>query len=65
LPISANQQERKIYPEVLNRHEILHGVDVAYPSKRNSLKAISLLAYLVTMVAEEVTLAAKAPGGKA
>jgi hypothetical protein len=54
-----------MYPEVLNRHEILHGVDVAYPSKRNSLKAISLLAYLVTMVAEEVTLAAKAPSGKA
>jgi hypothetical protein len=31
---------------VLNRHEILHGSDVAYGNEVNSLKAISQLEYL-------------------
>ncbi len=33
----------------LNRHEILHGKDINYPSKSNSRRVISLLKYLTDM----------------
>jgi hypothetical protein len=49
--ITANENERQKYPEAFNRHEILHGIDVEYASEINSLKAISLLGYMVTTVA--------------
>jgi hypothetical protein len=44
--MSANQREESLYPDVLNRHRVLHGIDTAYSSKLNSLKAISLVGYL-------------------
>ncbi len=31
---------------ILNRHEIMHGIDLDYGNERNSLKGISLLTYL-------------------
>lgn len=53
LPIKANQKERKspdYPPGSLNRHEILHGIDVEYPSRINSYKAMSLLHYTATLL---------------
>lgn len=44
--MSANQREEALYPDILNRHRVLHGIDTQYPSKLNSLKAISLVGYL-------------------
>ena len=50
--ITANEKERQKYPDTLNRHEILHGIDVGYGSETNALRAISLLGYMVTTVAD-------------
>jgi len=44
--VSANWKEEALYPDIVNRHRVLHGIDTAYPSKVNSLKAISLVGYL-------------------
>lgn len=48
--ISASEHVRNQYPGIFNRHEILHGIDCDYPTKVNSLKAISVLGYLSTLV---------------
>jgi hypothetical protein len=59
--LSANQKEESLYPDVLNRHRVLHGIDTAYPSKLNSLKAISLVGYLGGLahgiISEAITVA--------
>jgi hypothetical protein len=44
--VSARDAELTQYPDSLHRHQILHGKDVNYASKINSLKAISLVGYL-------------------
>lgn len=56
--MSANRQELDQYPESLHRHQILHGIDLTYPSKLNSLKVISLVGYLGGLVKEIITEAA-------
>jgi hypothetical protein len=48
--ITAGEKFRENYPDALNRHEILHGIDTTYPSLTNSLKVISLLDYFITIV---------------
>lgn len=48
--ITANFDESKNYPNVLNRNRILHGRDLNYSSEINSYKAISLLLYIGTIV---------------
>lgn len=45
-PIRASEEEINKFPCHLNRHEILHGVNVSYGEKINSLKVISLLKYI-------------------
>ncbi|SNR60261.1 hypothetical protein SAMN06265371_106184 [Lutibacter agarilyticus] len=47
-----NVWEKKIgdFPLKLNRHEILHGVDINYGNKINSLKCISLLKYISDLI---------------
>ncbi|MDC8757849.1 hypothetical protein [Janthinobacterium fluminis] len=47
LPISSSEHERPPHFASLNRHMVLHGESVDYATKRNSLKAISLLNYTV------------------
>ena len=37
---------------VLNRHEVLHGESVDYGTEINSLKAISLLYYIASVLGE-------------
>ena len=34
------------FPSTLNRHGVLHGLDFDYGTKTNSLKALSLLAFI-------------------
>lgn len=51
-PINASEEERVKGSDALNRHTVLHGEDVNYGSKKNSLKAISLLNYIVHVVSD-------------
>jgi hypothetical protein len=44
--IDAGRKTRKLYKSSLNRHEVMHGGDSSYGTKLNSLKALSLLAYI-------------------
>jgi len=50
LPISASENELKRLLNVLNRHEVLHGISVDYGTEVNSLKAISLLYYVASVL---------------
>lgn len=45
---SINSWEKEIekFPIRLNRHEILHGVDIQYGNETNSLKVISMISYI-------------------
>jgi len=45
-PIMAHKDDINKFPCHLNRNEILHGVNVSYGEKINSLKVISLLKYI-------------------
>jgi hypothetical protein len=51
--LTAGERHRAGFPLALNRHEVLHGVDINYASLINSLKAISLLNYFVTWVVRD------------
>ncbi len=52
LPISAPSRKRGSH---LNRHAVLHGEDVDYATKPNSLKAVSFLNYIAVVFAEALT----------
>ena len=45
-PIMVQEKQISDFPCKLNRHEILHGINVDYGTKENSLKVISLLKYI-------------------
>lgn len=62
--VSANEQELHLYPDSLHRHQILHGLDTSFPSKINSLKAISLVGYLGGL-AKDIIVDAKAANNAA
>lgn len=51
--LSASESERHLWPDSLNRHEILHGVATDYGTQINSEKVISLLEYFVSLVANK------------
>ena len=53
LPISASEQERVEGSSALNRHMVLHGDDLGYGTKMNSLKTISLVNYVAHVVSED------------
>ena len=44
--LNAFEDERHQYPDVLNRHEVLHGKSVDYATPVSSFRAFSLLAYV-------------------
>jgi hypothetical protein len=46
LPINADSDKLDVYNDPLNRHGVLHGLDLTYPSRRNSFKAIAWLQYV-------------------
>ncbi len=50
LPIAFNEDERDGLAGILNRHAVLHGEDVTYATRRNGCRAISLLAYVASML---------------
>lgn len=45
LPLAASDNSLDFRADSLNRHAILHGIDLNYPTSLNSLKAISWLQY--------------------
>lgn len=49
-PISASERESTEYPNIFNRHKILHGIDTEYANEVNSFKAISLLNYVANFL---------------
>jgi hypothetical protein len=44
--IDTAHHKMRNYPSDLNRHGVMHGLDVDYGTKVNSLKALSLLAFI-------------------
>lgn len=50
----TTSSERTQHPHIYNRHEVVHGISLNYGNKRNSLKAISLLGHLATVVHDVV-----------
>ena len=52
LPLTASKKERELLTieNYLNRHEILHGAAVNYGTELNSLKAISLINFVSTVL---------------
>ena len=53
LPISASERERPLGSDALNRHTVLHGEDLNYGTKRNSLKAVSLVSFVAHVLGED------------
>jgi cell fate (sporulation/competence/biofilm development) regulator YmcA (YheA/YmcA/DUF963 family) len=51
-PINAWEKDPVKYPCNLNRHEIIHGTNIIYGTKINSLKCISLLKYISDLLIE-------------
>jgi hypothetical protein len=45
-PIMAREEDLEKFPCRLNRHEIMHGINVTYGSRLNCLKVLSLLKYV-------------------
>jgi hypothetical protein len=48
--LNAYEDEKHQYPDILNRHEVLHGKSLNYATELNSFRAISLLSYLCSVV---------------
>jgi hypothetical protein len=48
--LNAFENERHQYPDILNRHEVLHGKSVDYATAISSFRAFSLLAYVGSAV---------------
>lgn len=52
-PLNASSSEMVQYPGMLNRHEVLHGSSTVFGTRLNSLKSISLIDFLMTVVWEQ------------
>ena len=50
IAVASSYNDRSNYPDVLNRHEILHGIDYEYGNEINSLKVISILNYISSIL---------------
>ena len=48
LPMTENTKRLGAYKDPLNRHLVLHGDDLTYGTKRNSLKAIAWIQYVAS-----------------
>ncbi|MBJ6727173.1 hypothetical protein [Geomesophilobacter sediminis] len=51
--LTASEGYRSCFPNSLNRHEILHGTSTDYCTFANSLKAMSLMEFFVSIVVQE------------
>jgi len=45
-PIMAREEDLNKFPVKLNRHRILHGIDIDYGSEKNSFRCLSFVKYL-------------------
>jgi len=45
-PLDAVYGKANLFKSTLNRHKVMHGIDVEYGTRENSLKALSLLAFI-------------------
>ncbi len=61
LPISASKSERVAGSDELYRHAVLHGEDLNYGTKKNGLKAVSLLNYIAQILGPENSKNRKKP----
>ncbi len=52
--LTAKSVHRSKYPNAINRHEILHGIDHTYGTEANSLKAISFLCHCTDVLPPRV-----------
>jgi hypothetical protein len=52
-PLNASFSEMTQYPGMLNRHEVFHGSSTVFGTRLNSLKSISLIDFLMTVVWEQ------------
>lgn len=50
--MGAGERAQSSYPDSLNRHTVMHGIDTTYPSPMNSAKVISLVVYFSGVVYE-------------
>ena len=46
LPLWATKTEKDEWFDELNRHLVLHGIDIDYDTEKNSLKALSFLRWI-------------------
>jgi hypothetical protein len=49
-PIRVNSTELNSFPDKLNRHHIIHGIDKCYGTEINNLKCLSLLKYISDII---------------
>ena len=49
-PINIHESKLDSFKVKLNRHEIIHGIDVDYGSEQNAFKILSMLAYLTKTI---------------
>jgi hypothetical protein len=52
--MGAGEKEQGCYSDSPNRHTVVHGIDTTYPSKMNSAKAASLVAYLGSTIQKTI-----------
>jgi len=52
--MGAGEKEQASYSDSPNRHTVVHGIDTTYPSKINSAKAVSLVAYLGSTIQKTI-----------
>jgi hypothetical protein len=51
-PLIVSSKESADYPDAINRHNIIHGINTGYATQLNSLKVFSLLEYFISFFSE-------------
>jgi predicted house-cleaning noncanonical NTP pyrophosphatase (MazG superfamily) len=51
-PLIASSKESTDYPDAINRHNIIHGINTGYATQLNSLKVFSLLEYFISFFSD-------------
>jgi len=49
----VSSEESANYPDAINRHNIIHGINTEYATQLNSLKAFSLMEYFISFFSDE------------
>lgn len=51
-PLMVRSEESANYPDAINRHDIIHGINTEYATQLNSLKAFSLMEYFISFFSD-------------